>query len=159
MVLWESPPAWYSLGRVLGGVKTPQKTSILCLCSGIVKDFEDGQSEEEREIIVSWCCMFISSEELVEHLLLHCTAAMSCGLWCFLFLGCTCRWPRMVIDVLIAGKGNWVVLQEAKFGVQSLYTLCQLLKRMEYHTFNNVEFCLNPLKSMFFLRSFYWLDE
>ena len=61
----------------------------------------------------------------------------------------------MVIEVLIAEKGNLVVLQEAKFEVQSLHTFCQLHGReWNDHNFNNVEFHLNPLKSMFFLRIF-----
>ena len=33
--------------------------------------------------IIDCCCVFISSEELVEHLLLHCTTAMQ--LWAMVF--------------------------------------------------------------------------
>ena len=39
-------------------VKASQKDSILCLGrSCIVIEFNNGQSKNERNVIVDWCCM------------------------------------------------------------------------------------------------------
>jgi hypothetical protein len=53
-----------------------------------------------------WCCMCRCEGEIVDHLLLHCSAAQK--LWNFVFVGFHVHWvlPRQVVDLLF-GWCNW----------------------------------------------------
>ena len=107
-------------------------------------------------VTVGWCCLCRCSEEMVDHLLLHCLVAAE--IWGFVFQMFGVDWvmSRRVLDQE-AGWRNWFGNRSSD--VWNLAPLCvmwALWKERNYRTFENVEHSVGQLIEFCMCSLFGW---